>query len=228
MRRADRLFQIIQILRRQRAPITADALATELETSKRTVYRDVADLMAQRVPIRGEAGTGYVLDRGYDMPPLMLTPDEIEVAVLGAEWVSSRGDSALRRAAQDLIAKISATVPERLRPLVLNPAISTPPALQVLPDTLDMVAVRQAIRAGTKIRLRYRDESERESERVVWPVIVGYFDTTRILAAFCELRQDFRHFRADRVVSASFLDETYDDKPSTLRARWRKTRPPRR
>jgi predicted DNA-binding transcriptional regulator YafY len=228
MRRADRLFQIIQILRRQRAPITADALAAELETSKRTVYRDVADLMAQRVPIRGEAGTGYVLDRGYDMPPLMLTPDEIEVAVLGAEWVSSRGDSALRRAALDLIAKIAATVPERLRPLVLNPAISTPPAREVLPDTLDMAAVRTAIRAGTKIRIAYRDEKERESERVVWPVVVGYFDTTRILVGFCELRQDFRHFRADRVVSASFLDETYDEKPSTLRARWRKTRIPQR
>lgn len=228
MRRADRLFQIIQILRRQRAPITADALAAELSTSKRTVYRDVADLMAQRVPIRGEAGTGYVLDRGYDMPPLMLTPDEIEVAVLGAEWVSSRGDSALRRAAQDLIAKIAATVPERLRPLVLNPAISTPAAWKVTPDTLDMVAAREAIRAGTKIRICYRDEKERESERVVWPVVVGYFDTTRVLVAFCELRQDFRNFGADRVVSASFLKETFGERPSALRARWRKTLPPRR
>ena len=184
MRRADRLFQIIQILRRQRAPITAHALAAELETSKRTVYRDVADLMAQRVPIRGEAGAGYVLDRGYDMPPLMLTPDEIEVAVLGAQWVANRGDAALRRAAQDLIAKIAATVPERLRPLVLDPTSGAPPALKVTPDTLDMIAVREAVRAGTKIRLRYRDEKERESERVVWPVVVGYFEATRILVAF--------------------------------------------
>src|SRR5690349_23977306 len=103
MRRADRLFQLLQILRRRRAPITAAALAQELETSKRTVYRDIADLLAQRVPIRGEAGTGYVLDRGFDMPPLMLTPDEIEVAVLGAQWVAQRGDVALQRAAQDLI-----------------------------------------------------------------------------------------------------------------------------
>ncbi len=228
MRRTDRLFQIIQILRRRRAPITADALAAELETSKRTVYRDIADLMAQRVPIRGEAGTGYVLDRGYDMPPLMLTPDEIEVAVLGAEWVSHRGDTALRRAAQDLIAKIAATIPERLRPLVLDPAIGAPTALKVTPDTLDMAAVREAIRAGTKIRLCYRDEKERESERVVWPVVVGYFDTTRMLVAFCELRQDFRSFRTDRVVSASFLKETFGEKPSALRARWRKTLPARR
>src|SRR3954468_15939630 len=172
MRRADRLFQIIQILRRQRAPLTADALAPGLETAKRTVYRDVADLMAQRVPIRGEAGTGYVLDRGYDMPPLMLTPDEIEVAVLGAQWVAQRGDAVLRRAAQDLIAKIAATVPERLRPLVLHPASSAVDALTVTPATLDMVAGREAIRAGTKIHILCRDEKERESERVVWPVVV--------------------------------------------------------
>ncbi|WP_199902552.1 YafY family protein [Azospirillum sp. B4] len=92
MRRADRLFQIIQILRRTRRPLTADAIAAELETSRRTVYRDIADLMAQRVPIRGEAGIGYVLDEGYDLPPLMLTPDEIEAAVLGAQWVSTQGD----------------------------------------------------------------------------------------------------------------------------------------
>ena len=225
MRRADRLFQIIQILRRQRAPITADALAAELETSRRTVYRDVADLMSQRVPIRGEAGTGYVLDRGFDMPPLMLTPDEIEVAVLGAQWVAARGDVVLRRAAQDLIAKIAATVPERLRPLVLEPASGTPPALGQAPDTLDLAAVRAAIRAGTKIVLRYRDERDRESERVVWPVVVGYLESTRLLMAWCELRQDFRSFRTDRVVGATFLEERYPDKPSALRARWRATLP---
>jgi predicted DNA-binding transcriptional regulator YafY len=221
VRRADRLFQIIQILRRQRAPITAEALAEELETSKRTVYRDVADLMAQRVPIRGEAGTGYVLERGYDMPPLMLTPDEIEVAVLGAQWVESRGDGALQKAAKDLIAKIAATVPERLRPYVLEPASRTPPAWKSAPDTLDMPRVREAIRAGTKIVLRYRDERERESERVVWPVVVGYFESTRLLVTWCELRQDFRSFRTDRVVSATFTGERYPERPSALRARWK-------
>src|SRR5271155_184206 len=123
MRRADRLFQIIQILRRTPRPITADAIAAELETSKRTVYRDIADLMAQRVPIRGEAGVGYVLDGGYDLPPLMLTPDEIEAAVLGAQWVAGRGDPVLARAANDLIAKIAAVVPERLRSFIAVPSI---------------------------------------------------------------------------------------------------------
>src|SRR5271166_781730 len=122
MRRAERLFEIIQILRRVRTPVTAEQLARELETSKRSVYRDIADLMAQRVPIRGEAGLGYVLDAGFDLPPLMLTPDEIEAAVLGAQWVARHSDPALARAAEDLIAKIGAVVPERLRPKVIAPA----------------------------------------------------------------------------------------------------------
>ena len=122
MRRADRLFQIIQVLRRTRKPLTADAIAAELETSKRTIYRDIATLIGQRVPIRGEAGMGYILEKGFDLPPLMLTPDEIEAAVLGAQWVSGHADEALARAAQDLIAKIADTVPEHLRPFVLEPA----------------------------------------------------------------------------------------------------------
>ena len=170
MRRADRLFQIIQILRRTHQPVTAEALAAELETSKRTVYRDIADLIGQRVPIRGEAGVGYVMQAGLDLPPLMLTPDEIEAAVLGAQWVTRHSDAALARAAEDLIAKIGAVVPERLRPYVLEPATETPPARGLAADGLDMVRVRGQIHAGRKIALRYRDEQGRETERVVWPV----------------------------------------------------------
>src|SRR5216110_1192993 len=116
MRRADRLFQIIQVLRRTGKPLTADAIAAELETSKRTIYRDIATLIEQRVPIRGEAGMGYILEKGFDLPPLMLTPDEIEAAVLGAQWVTNHADATLARAAQDLMAKVAETVPERLRP----------------------------------------------------------------------------------------------------------------
>src|SRR5215813_12506110 len=126
MRRAERLFQIIQILRRTSRPITADALAAELEISKRTVYRDIADLVGQRVPIRGEAGVGYVLEAGLDLP-LMLTQDEIEAAVLGAQWVARHSDPILARTAADLIAKIGAVVPERLRPYVLKPVTDAPP-----------------------------------------------------------------------------------------------------
>src|ERR1700742_3537660 len=119
MRRGDRLCQIIQVLRRTRKPLTADAIAAELEASKRTIYRDIATLIGQRVPIRGEAGMGYILEKGFDLPPLMLTPDAIGAAVLGAQWVSGHADPALARAADDLIAKLADTVPERLAPVVV-------------------------------------------------------------------------------------------------------------
>ncbi|MFN4163069.1 MAG: helix-turn-helix transcriptional regulator [Ferrovibrio sp.] len=223
MRKADRLFQIVQILRRaRRHPVTAEALAQELETSKRSVYRDIAALMAQRVPIRGEAGMGYVLDHGFDLPPLMLTPDEIEAAVLGAQWVSRRADPVLGRAALDLIAKIAQAVPERLRPYAAEPANTAPPSWNLQPDAIDMAQTRLAIRTGRKIALDYRDEQGRETKRVIWPVTVGYFDTVRMIVAWCELRGDFRTFRTDRVMAADFLDERYPDRPSALRAKWQK------
>ena len=223
MRRADRLFQIIQVLRRSRRPVTADQFGAELETSKRTIYRDIADLMGQRVPIRGEAGIGYVLDAGFDLPPLMLTPDEIEAAVLGAQRVARRADPALAKAAEDLIAKIAASVPERLRPHVLEPVSRTPPAWNVVADALDMPMLRAQILNGRKIALHYSDEHGRESHRKVWPITIGYLDTTRMLIAWCELRRDFRHFRTDRVVAMEFLDERYPERPAALRTKWQKS-----
>lgn len=223
MRKADRLFEIIQILRRHRAPVTAEVIATELETSRRSIYRDIAVLIGQRVPIRGEAGMGYVLDGGFDLPPLMLTADEVEAAVLGASWVAHRGDPALAKAARDLMAKIAATVPERLRPMVLEPASLATPAWNNAQDRIDMAALRQAIRAGRKVALRYADEQGRVSERRIWPIAIGYLDATRILAAWCELRTDFRHFRTDRIEAAEFLEERYPERHAALKARWRRS-----
>lgn len=221
MRRADRLFQIIQILRRSGGPVTANAMAQELETSQRSVYRDVATLMGQRVPIRGEAGLGYVLEKGYDLPPLMLTAEEIEVVALGADWVAGRGDPALARAARDLIAKIVAAVPERLRPLVLDPVSATPPVRDFPRHGLDMARLREQIRNGRKLALTYRDEQGRDTQRTVWPVTVGILDKASMLFAWCELRQDFRSFRTDRIVAAAFLEERYPERPARLKARWR-------
>jgi predicted DNA-binding transcriptional regulator YafY len=222
MRRADRLFQIIQILRRSSRPVIAREIAGELEVSLRTVYRDVADLIAQRVPIHGEAGFGYVLDDAFDMPALMLTPDEVEAAVLGAQWVAGRGDPVLAKAAHDLIAKITSVVPERLRPFIADPTIGTRPAKAATPDLIDLTRVREWIRSGRKIEIAYRDEHGEQTRRVVWPVIVGFLDDTRMLAAWCELRQDFRHFRADRILKAEFLDDRYGGRPGALRQRWRR------
>jgi predicted DNA-binding transcriptional regulator YafY len=161
-----------------------------------------------------------VLDGGFDLPPLMLTSDEIEAAVLGAQWVAARGDPALARAARDLIAKIAATVPERLRTVVLEPAVASPPVWDLKIETVDMARVRAWIHAGRKLRLRYADEQGRETIRVIWPCLVGYRETTRLLMAWCETREDFRTFRTDRVVDAEFLDDRYPGRPAVLRQRW--------
>ena len=222
MRRADRLFRIIQVLRRKRRPTTALQIAQELETSARTIYRDIAQLMADRVPIRGEAGVGYVLEGGFDMPPLMLTPDEIEAAMLGAQWVMDRADPLLARAASDLVAKIGAVVPEHLRPLLMEPALAAPAFRTPAADAIDMARLRAAIRAQGKIALVYRDEQEAQTERVVWPIAVAYWETVRLIVAWCELRQGFRHFRTDRVMAAQFLEARYPTARARLRTAWRK------
>jgi len=222
MRKADRLFEIIQILRRSRKPVTADAMAAELETSKRSVYRDIAALLAQRVPIRGEAGIGYVLDKGLDMPPLMLTTDEIEAAVLGAQWVINRGDLQLAKAAQDLLAKIEASVPDRLRPYIAEPTARVIPAWERASDKIDLGMVRGAIHGQRKILLDYRDAEGRPTHRVVWPIMLGYYETTRIICAWCETRKDFRSFRSDRIVTAVVMDDRFAERPAALRVKWRK------
>ena len=224
MRRADRLFQIIQVLRRTRKPLTADAIAAELETSKRTIYRDIATLIGQRVPIRGEAGMGYILEKGFDLPPLMLTPDEIEAAVLGAQWVAGHADSALARAAEDLMAKIADS---RARALASLRAGAGKPRAAELEQGAGSASTWRArapqIHEGRKIMLRYRDEQGRASERMIWPISVGYLEAVRLLAAWCELRGDFRSFRTDRVVDANYLDEKYPERRDVLRARWRQS-----
>jgi predicted DNA-binding transcriptional regulator YafY len=220
MRRADRLFQIIQILRRSQKPVTAAVIAAELETSKRSVYRDIATLIGQRVPIQGEAGMGYVLEGGFDLPPLMLTTEEIEAAALGAQWVAGHADAALARAARDLIAKIAVVVPNNLKPFLIDSGARAPPAWKIPPDGLDVALVRAWIRSGRKIALCYRDGEGRDSDRVVWPVAVGYFDAVRVLIGWCETRKDFRSFRIDRVRSARFLDERFPARVAALRAKW--------
>jgi predicted DNA-binding transcriptional regulator YafY len=223
MRRADRLFRIIQILRRKKRPTTANEIADELEISLRTAYRDISQLMADRVPIRGEAGIGYVLEGGFDMPPLMLTADEIEAAMLGAQWVMGRADPVLARAAGDLVAKIGVVIPEHLRPLLMEPALATassrpPPP----PDTIDIARVRTAIRAQGKIALVYRDEKNEETRRIIWPIAVSYWEAVRLIVAWCELRNGFRHFRTDRVVGSEFLEARYAAPRAKLRAQWKK------
>ncbi|MBK8197536.1 MAG: YafY family transcriptional regulator [Acidobacteria bacterium] len=219
MRRTERLFQIIQVLRRHRAPVTGHALAEELEVSLRTLYRDMAELIAQRVPIRGEAGTGYVLEEGYDMPPLMLTADELEAAVLGAQWVAARGDAALSRGARDLIAKLTVAVPRELQPVILDSGL-TPVSYRERPkDKVDIGLVRQAIRSQTKLQIDYADEAGAVTQRIIWPFLLAYWDEVRLICAWCELRQGFRHFRTDRISRAE-LTQRFPERIARLRKRW--------
>jgi predicted DNA-binding transcriptional regulator YafY len=201
-------------------PVTGAAIAGELEVSTRTVYRDVADLMALRVPITGEAGLGYLLAAEYDMPPLMLTPAELEAIVLGAQWVAKRSDPLLSPAARDVLAKIVTAVPAHLRPIVMQPSTGVAPRLDELAEEVDTAVLRDAIRKGLKLRVRYRAEDGMETERTLWPVILGYSDANRILIAWCELRQGFRHFRTDRMGSAERLDQKVGEPRSLLMRRW--------
>jgi predicted DNA-binding transcriptional regulator YafY len=221
MRRTERLFRIIQTLRGARRAMTGRELAEELEVSLRTLYRDIAELMAQRVPVRGEAGTGYVLDKGYDLPPLMLTPDELEAAVLGASWVAARGDAQLAQGARDLIAKLTAVVPAALRPIVLDAGLKPVSMTQQPVETIDLAELRHAIRDRRKVAITYVDAQGAVSERVIWPILIAYMDAVRIVAAWCETRQDYRHFRTDRLQRISPMGSTYPASRRDLLRDWK-------
>lgn len=224
MRRADRLLRIIQILRRHRRPVRGQAMAEEVEVSLRTLYRDIADLITDGVPIRGEAGIGYVLGEGYDVPPLMFNADELEAIMLGLRWVSRRGDNDLARAAQDTTAKIGAVLPQALRPLLFDSGLLAPPVYTKLADNVDVSGLRQAVREQRKVELVYRDESGKDSERIIWPIGIAYFDAQRLVIAWCELRQDFRSFRTDRIVQATVSKEKYQERRKVLLKRWTENR----
>ncbi len=151
-------------------------MSEELEVSLRTLYRDIADLVADGVPIRGEAGIGYVLGQGYDLPPLMFTTDEVEAVMLGLRWVMRRGDPDLVRAAQDAVAKVATVLPEELRPVFSDASLIVPPSWRMIEDTVDVAPLRRAIREQRKVRISYSNESGIASERVIWPFAISYFD----------------------------------------------------
>ena len=188
--------------------------------SKRTVYRDMAALMAQRIPIQGEAGVGYVLEAGFHMPPLMLTSDEIEAAILGAQWVRTRGEPELAKAAEKLISKIEAVAPANSLTSFVEPVTSVAP-VPLPTEVLGASEIRGAIRRRNRIRLSYRDDAGTVTDRVIWPILLGYRDVGRIVAAWCELRKGFRYFRTEKIVSAELLAEKIPRRMDQLRAEWR-------
>jgi predicted DNA-binding transcriptional regulator YafY len=220
MRRSDRLFDIIQRLRTARRPMTAAALAEELEVTVRTVYRDIATLQARRVPIEGAAGIGYVLRRGFDLPPLMFTLEEVEAIVVGARMLSRTGDASLQDAAESVLSKVTVVLPEALREELEAAPVYVSSSGAPTPDSVDLSVVRQAIRDERKLHIVYTDEKGTHTERTIWPIAVAYYMQATLVGAWCELRQDYRHFRADRIASLAVLDERYPSDNGRLMAEW--------
>ena len=220
LRRADRLFDILRILRAAKQPVTAASIADELEVTVRTVYRDIATLQARRIPIEGAAGIGYVLRRGFDLPPLTFTEDEAEAIAVGVRMLVRTGDPGLQKAADSVLSKVSLVVPDPLRdylgaaPVYVSKSGAPVPAQRDLPTT-----IRHAIRAGRKMRIAYRDEEGRETLRVIQPFAVAYYVEATLVCAWCELRNDIRHFRTDRVDRAEVLDEGFT-LPEPVIAAW--------
>ena len=216
-------MQIIQTLRRANGPIAAARIAEELEVSLRTLYRDMVSLESTGVPVRGEAGIGYILEQGFDMPPLMFTASELEAVMLGARMLEGRGDESLARAARDAVAKIAAVVPEHLRSVLIDTPLFVPQ--YQIPESLSVNTedIRRSLRMERPVELIYKDLKDDVSNRVIWPVLMTFFDGSTVLAAWCTLRQDFRAFRIDRMIKYHLLDETLPKRRKTLFAEWRKS-----
>ncbi|WP_170603290.1 helix-turn-helix transcriptional regulator [Ruegeria arenilitoris] len=217
MRRSTRLFEIIQILRVSKGPVTAEELAAKLEISVRTVYRDIAALQAQRTPIEGEAGVGYMMRRGYDLPPLNFDPEEVEALWVGLSMLARTGDSTLQKAADRVCRKIEAL---RAPSDWLQVAPWGTPIDDPANGCVPVANYREAIRKERKIRISYQNSDEIRTDRVVRPVALIYHIECTILAGWCELRNGFRHFRTDRIWSCDLLEDHFFGQGEPLRAIW--------
>jgi predicted DNA-binding transcriptional regulator YafY len=220
MVRSQRLLELIQVLRRHRQPVSGQALADELGVSLRTVYRDIQTLIGQGATIDGEAGMGFVLRPGFVLPPLMFSDDELEALVLGLRWVAQRTDASFEHAAMNALAKIAAVLPDDLRNNVEGIGLVALPSRDAAPRP-DLAPIRAAIRSEQMVVLDYADVKGEHTRRTVWPVALAFFESSRVLAAWCELRQDFRHFRIDRIVALQETGQRYPQRRRVLMKQWR-------
>lgn len=220
MRKASRLFEIIQILRLAKKPVTAQEIADSLEVVPRTIYRDIAALQAMRVPVEGGRGIGYILRPGFHLPPLMFSIEEMEAVVLALALLERTGDPGLKDAAKGLSRKIAGSVPEPLREVLEAKRLFAWGSVVDRPAFIDLDMVRRAVRSERKLWLRYRDERGVETERVIWPLALIYYSQWMNIVAWCELRQSLRHFRADRVSESRDTEEFFKGRGETLRQSW--------
>ncbi|MGZ5913089.1 MAG: helix-turn-helix transcriptional regulator [Reyranella sp.] len=221
MSRAQRLLDLIQVLRRHRHPVSGAVLAEATNVSLRTLYRDIETLKADGAHIDGEAGVGYVLRPGFMLPPLMFSEEEIEALVLGSRWVHQRADRALADAAANVLAKIGAVLPKDLRETLDDSGMLIAPGEPIAAGDAQLPKIRQAIRTERKIGLSYRDKDGAASRRTIWPFAVGFFEKARVVVAWCELRQDFRHFRTDRITTLTLTDRRYPRRRQAMLKEWR-------
>jgi predicted DNA-binding transcriptional regulator YafY len=217
VRRADRLFRIVQLLRRRRSVVTAAQIAGKLEISERTVYRDIRDLIEAGTPIDGEAGVGYRLRPGYDLPPLMFDREEIQALVLGARIVAQFGDPALARASESILSKVAGVLPKELEPLLADARLFVPNTKSGARSAAGLAVAREALVVQRRIQLKYANERGEASERTVRPLGVFFWGKTWTLAAWCEMRTGFRNFRLDRISEATLGDRFEDEPGRTLR-----------
>ncbi|EGF89488.1 HTH domain protein [Asticcacaulis biprosthecium C19] len=221
MTRATRLLDLLQLLRRHRYPVAGAELARELDISLRTLYRDIAALQAQGAHIEGEPGVGYVLRPGYMLPPLMLSQEELEALVLGTRWVADRADARLGEAAHNALTKIAAVLPKDMSDDLESTGLLIAPTWPRHESTIDLGDVRSAIRAEQCVSLSYTDLKGDTTERTVWPFALGFFDHVRLLIGWCELRQDFRSFRTDRIKSWDLTGKRYPKRRAALLKAWK-------
>jgi predicted DNA-binding transcriptional regulator YafY len=222
MSRSERLFDLLDILRRKRFPVSGKVLAAELGISLRSLYRDIATLQAMGAHVEGEPGVGYVLRPGFLLPPLSFPVEELEALVLGARWVSERGDETLRKHAKGALARISAVLPVEMRDTMEATPLLVGPGVPIETGEVDPVLLRKAIRTEQKLAIVYRDGASSLTERVIWPFAFAFFEQVRLLLGWCELRGDYRSFRADRLVRAELIATRYPRRRQTLLAEWRK------
>ncbi|NBF02080.1 HTH domain-containing protein [Pseudomonas sp. Fl5BN2] len=223
MSRASRLLTLLQMLRGKSRAVTAATLARELEVSERTLYRDIAELTSLGAPIYGEAGVGYVLRSGLFLPPLMLNADETEAVVLGLRYVDQRGDEVLSKAAADAMAKIAAVLAPAAQDALRNPTLLPGPSGYGFPDNpVSLNVFRLAIRHQAKLLIDYADVNQTPSQRLIWPLALGFLNEARVIVAWCELREDYRTFRTDRIAAAEEQDVAYPGRRSDWLRAWRK------
>jgi predicted DNA-binding transcriptional regulator YafY len=223
MSRTERLLRLMQLLRERKYPVKGEILAENLGISLRSLYRDIRTLQAQGVRVQGEAGLGFLLLPGYTLPPLSFSEEELEALVLGSRWVMRKTDRRLASAAHHALLKIRDVLPEeRRRDLELEHLRIVEDAT-AFPEPIDLSIVRQAIRKERKLEIQYRSEAGVLSKRIVWPIAIGYLERLRVLAAWCETRKDFRHFRSDLILKVQALPQEIPHPRSLLLARWKKT-----